>query len=311
MTALSTGAFYERAINNLTTLRKQSETLQAQIATGEKVQHSYENAVAAAQLRTLSLANTMAEADTSNITVAKTQLTQTDDVLSEFADILSQVQTLTTQAASATLNDTQRAAIGTQLKGYYQNLVNLANTTDSYGHALFGGQGTGQAYSYNADGTVKYDGTGSAPDLTLGPGLSVTAGITGPEFLTTGSGSSSTNLLNAIKALGDTLAAGSGGSTTGTSALASAANAALTQLNSGMDSITTAQTVIGARLAWVNTTETMQTQMKTLRENQQSDIGGTDMTSAIARLQETMTVLEASQSSFVKLANLSLFSMLN
>jgi len=31
----------------------------------------------------------------------------------------------------------------------------------------------------------------------------------------------------------------------------------------------------------------------------------------IARLQQTMTVLEASQASFVKLANLSLFSLIN
>ena len=38
--------------------------------------------------------------------------------------------------------------------------------------------------------------------------------------------------------------------------------------------------------------------------------GGADIAVAMSRLQETLTVLEASQASFVRLANLNLFSML-
>jgi len=48
-----------------------------------------------------------------------------------------------------------------------------------------------------------------------------------------------------------------------------------------------------------------------LRTNEESTVGGTDAATVIARLQQTMTVLEASQASFVKLANLSLFSLIN
>jgi flagellar hook-associated protein 3 FlgL len=39
-------------------------------------------------------------------------------------------------------------------------------------------------------------------------------------------------------------------------------------------------------------------------------IGGADLATTITRLQEVMTVLEASQASFVKLSGLSLFTML-
>ncbi len=40
------------------------------------------------------------------------------------------------------------------------------------------------------------------------------------------------------------------------------------------------------------------------------NVGGADIATTMTRLQETMTVLEASQAGFVRLANLSLFSML-
>ena len=41
-----------------------------------------------------------------------------------------------------------------------------------------------------------------------------------------------------------------------------------------------------------------------------ADVGGADIAVTMTRLQETLTILEASQASFVRLANLSLFSML-
>jgi flagellar hook-associated protein 3 FlgL len=44
--------------------------------------------------------------------------------------------------------------------------------------------------------------------------------------------------------------------------------------------------------------------------DQQASIGGADLASTMTRLQEISTVLEASQASFVRLANLSLFDVL-
>ena len=44
--------------------------------------------------------------------------------------------------------------------------------------------------------------------------------------------------------------------------------------------------------------------------DEQAAIGGADLATTMTRLQETMTVLEASQASFVRLANLTLFDMM-
>ena len=312
MSSVSTSAFYDNAIFNMTQLNKQTTDLQEQISTGNQYQYSYQDPLAAAQMRSLSTSDTLATADTATANAAKSQLTQTDDTLTQFTNIVQQIQTLTTQAANSTLTDTQRASIGTEIGSYYQNLVSLVNTKDSNGNALFGGQmGTGSAYT-TVGGVTSYQGTQTAATVSLGQGLSVTTGITGPEFLDYTSGGTSTNLLDVVKNLATTLQTGtSTGSTTGTSALATAANAALTQISDGLNAISTAQTIVGARLSWVNTTSTMQTNLTTIRAQQESDVGGTDMTSAVARLQQTMTVLQASQASFVKVASLSLFTYLS
>jgi len=81
-------------------------------------------------------------------------------------------------------------------------------------------------------------------------------------------------------------------------------------LDIGLEKVTTAQTVVGSRLNWIDL-------MSDRRENnaeriaeERADVGGADIAVTMTRLQETLTILEASQASFVRLANLSLFSML-
>jgi flagellar hook-associated protein 3 FlgL len=307
MTSVSTSAFYDSAIFNMTRLRESTNKLQQQISSGDKLAHAYDDPLAASQMRMLQASDTLATADTATTNAAKTQLTQTDDTLTEFATVVSQLQTLATQAANGTLSTSNRQAIGTQIAGYYQNLVSLANTKDANGNALFGGQGSGAAYTTDASGNVTYNGTATAATLSLGPGLSVTTGVTGPEFMNFTSNGTSKNLLSVVKNLAATLQ----DPTTTTSAAIAAAQTGMTDLNAGLDAISTSQTVVGTRLGWISTTTSMQTAIAAQRTNNETTVGGTDITAAAAQLSQQMTVLEASQASFIKLANLSLFSLIN
>ena len=310
MTSVSTSAFYDSAIYNMTQLQSSTQALQTQISTGNKLTNSYDDPLAAAQMRSLQRADALATADSTVSDSAQTNLNLTDNTLSQFSKIVTEVQTLATQAANSTLTDAQRSSVGTQITSYYNQMVSLANTSDANGNALFGGQGTGQAYSVDASGNATYVGGASAATATLGPNMTVTTGVTGPEFMDYTSGGTATNLLSVVKNLGTALTA-EGTSTSATAAgatAATAANAALTSLSDGLNSITTAQTQVGARLNWVTATAAMQTQYKTARATSDSNVGGTDMTSAIATLQQQMTVLQASQASFAKLSSLSLFT---
>ena len=68
--------------------------------------------------------------------------------------------------------------------------------------------------------------------------------------------------------------------------------------------------MVGARLNWIDLNTERQIQTGQLRAEEEAKVGGTDLTLAVSQLQQTMTVLEASQASFARLAALSLFDVL-
>ena len=53
----STSAFFERSVMDLTALRKQAEETQAEMSTGERLQRSSDDPVAASRLRQLARAD--------------------------------------------------------------------------------------------------------------------------------------------------------------------------------------------------------------------------------------------------------------
>ena len=299
----STSAFFDRAKTDIGSLRKRAEILQEQLGSGEKLSRSSDDPVAASRLRVLSRANELSNIDKSNANRANADLTLAGSALETFADYIIRAKELMTTAANGTLTEAQRAGIGYEIEQIYGNLIGLANSRDSNGHALFGGESSGDAYTVDAAGVATYAGTGSSGELALGDGQSITRGITGPEFLVFNHESVSTDLLTAVRTLGQALQ----GAVPDPQA---AANDGMKMLDSALDSITTAQTLIGSRLNWIELTGERRTNLSELRADEETTIGATDLATTIAELQQTMTVLEASQASFTKLASINLFDLI-
>lgn len=149
MINLSTGAFYERSTSQIGTLRAKAESLQQQIGTGERLERSSDDPVAAARLRMLARNERISTVDTRNSELAEADLTLTDETLGSIADVVVRVRELAVQAASSTLSDAQRSVIGTEVASLRDNLVLLANSRNISGHALLGGQASGAAYADN------------------------------------------------------------------------------------------------------------------------------------------------------------------
>lgn len=300
----STSAFYDRSMSDMADLRQRAEALQADLSRGQRIARSSDDPVGASRLRQLQRTDALSKIDTTNASKATTDLQLTDGALSSLADYVTRLKELTTQAANGTVTDAQRAGIGTEIASIRGNILQLMNSRDSAGNALFGGQSAGDAYSVDASGNATYIGTATTADLPLGDGQSVTKGMTGPEVLNFTVNGKSTDLLSALKTLADAMKAGGAGAT-------QAAQDGLAALDKGLDTITTAQTVVGSRLSWIDLTSERRTSQTEMRANEESDVGGTDITGTVAKLQQTMTVLQASQASFTKLASLSLFQLLN
>lgn len=299
----STSAFYDRATQDISSLRAQAEDLQAQLGRGQRLTRSSDDPVAASRLRALSRGEQLSGIDMTNANRASADLALADTALSSFAAFATRARELALYAANGTLSNEQRAGIGAELAQIHGNLVALANSRDAAGHALFGGETAGDAYALDALGNAGYVGTASSGDLSLGEGQGVTRGLTGPEFLNFNANGAPTNLMAVVKALGEALAGAAADP-------AQAARDALAPLGEGLEKITTGQTLVGSRLAWIDLTTERRINLSEMRGAEEAEIGATDIASTVASLQQLMLVLEASQASFTRLSGLSLFAMM-
>lgn len=302
MINLSTGAFYERATRQIGGLRERANDLQNQIGSGERLSRSSDDPVAAARLRTLERRERLAEVDQFNSDRAMDDLQLTDKALSTLTDLTARAKELAMQAANGSLGVEQRQLLRAEIDGVRASMLMVANSRNGAGQALFGGQAPGLAYEDLGAG-LTYVGTGTAESVGIGDGQTVTRAVTGPEVFSFNQGGVPTDMFAVLGTLSLALQDPLANHT-------AAGQAAMAGVDAGLEKISTAQTVVGSRMAWIEIIDDRRVTTGELVADERKAIGGADLATTMTRLQEVMTVLEASQASFVRLANLSLFDQI-
>ena len=300
----STSTFYTSTAEQLAALQHEVAAVNNSISTGNRFTAASQDPAAAAQMRQLQLQDSRAIADAALSNKATANLQLADSTMTSMINDINQARQLTTQAANGTLNSAERASIGTQIAQIQQDLAGLANTRDANGNALFGGGVAGNAYTINAAGAATYIGAATSQTLPIGGGQTVQTSLTGPELLNlTDAAGNPTDLISALGAIASALKTGGSGAQ-------GAAASALTTLANGLDAVTTAQTVIGSRESWLALNTQNQAAVSTARATEEAAVGHTDISAAAIRLQQLTTALQASQSCFVRMSQLSLFNVI-
>ncbi|MCL4673403.1 MAG: flagellar biosynthesis protein FlgL [Sphingomonadaceae bacterium] len=296
----STLGFHRSAQAYQAALRGEAEALQRQVATGERLERASDDPVAAARLRALARADRIAGVEAGNALRAREELGAASDRMDQMASTLVRARELAVLAANGATSAEGRAAIATEVAALRETMLSLANSTSANGEPLFAGQGSGPAYVEAADGTVTYVGTTDAGELEVGPGIAVQRGLAGPAILSFDHAGGPSDAFAVLGALEQGLRGGAGDP-------AMAARDSLVGLDAAIETLGRGQAVVGTRLAWVDTVETIASQMGESRAVEAADAGGADLAATISRLQQVMTALEASQASYARLASLSLF----
>jgi flagellar hook-associated protein 3 FlgL len=194
MMRISTSWQYQQSLNTM--LDQQSELAQTQneVSTGNAINVASDNPVGAAQI--VGLNHILAENTeyTSNITSANTRLSTETNTLSSVSNLLDSVNDLGLSAINGSLNSTDLGNIATELTQYRNQLVQLANTTDSNGQALFAGTSTTtEPFVMNSStGAVTYTGNDQQAYTAIGTGLQVANGDSGDAlFMSLPSGNGS------------------------------------------------------------------------------------------------------------------------
>ncbi|MEM7701649.1 MAG: flagellar biosynthesis protein FlgL [Pseudomonadota bacterium] len=299
----STGAFYERSLSQLSDLRGSLEGLQNQISTGVRISRGSEDPAAASRLRTLARTERLADVQEDNADKLARDLEEASGEAQGVANLLARARELAILAANDPTGESGRAAIAEELVQLEEELFDRANAATLTGEPLFAGTAAGPAFVREADGTVTYNGNTDIASVPVAPGTELERGITGAQLFQFDQGGTTSSAFAVLSNLSAALQPGSVDP-------AAAAKAALDGLDAAIDNTTRNQTVLGTRLAWVEVIQDNQQNRALTVAEQRSDLGDTDLGEAVARLQQTQAALEASQLSFARLANLTLFDAL-
>ncbi|WP_228241641.1 flagellar biosynthesis protein FlgL [Porphyrobacter sp. GA68] len=292
-------AFNSRSAGQMAALRSAAERLQEQIATGERLTRSSDDPVAGALLRRLGRSDRLAAVERENAGRAASNLTLAGEALSQMASDLVRIRELAVQATSGTQSVAARQAIGVEIMQLRTGIIASANSKDAAGGPLFAGTAGAPAYVLSATGEAIYMGAPDPGTLRLDDQEEIPSGVVGPQFMTFSSGGAQVDLTGLLKELSDRLQAGM-----------TADSAILTQLDDALGTISRTQTVVGARLAYLDTVRDRLLTAEVARAQSAADAGGVDFATSIARLQETLTALEAAQAGYARLSSLTLFAAL-
>ncbi|WP_296719057.1 flagellar hook-associated protein FlgL [Erythrobacter sp.] len=299
----STGSFFNRSLAQMADLRAGIERQQTQIATGVRIERGSDDPAAAAQLRSIARREALASVEGDNAAQLDQDLGAASTELEAVTALLQRARELAVQAANDPTGADGRQAIAFELEQLSEELFTRANATSLTGEPLFAGLSSGTAFTRDGLGNVTYSGTPASGAVPVAPGTAIDRGLPGNEVFEFVSGGIPTS---AFAVLGGLAAALGGGSPDP----AAAANAALEGIDAALDTASRAQTIIGTRMAWVEQVQQQQDTRGVALAERRSRVGDTDIAEAIARLQQSLTALEASQAAFTRVSSLSLFDAL-
>jgi flagellar hook-associated protein 3 FlgL len=181
MIRISTSWMYQQSVNTMLNQQNELDETENEVSTDNAINVASDNPVGAAQI--VGLNHILAENTqyTSNISSTNTRLSTESSTLSSISNLLDSVNDLGLSAMSSTNNSSDLSNMATELEQYRNQLVQLANTTDANGQALFGGTSTTTTpFVLNSStGTVTYAGNDQQSYAAIGQGLQVANGDPG------------------------------------------------------------------------------------------------------------------------------------
>jgi len=399
---ISTAEITSQAILAIDNQSSALQVTENEVSTGLAVQTAADNPVAAAQIVQLSQQQAQLTQYGSNLSSAQTRLSLEESSLSTATTTLQSIRDLAVQAGDATLSDSDRAQIATQIQTQIQALLGTANTKDANGEYLFAGYAVQtQPFATDGAGNVSYQGdsgtrliqispdqsvadsdTGAAAfmDVPAGNGTFTTAAAaanSGSASIDTGSVLNSTQWVpddytltfntptsyqivdnttgttvvangaytsgSAIQfqgvqvtvtgtpAAGDSFSVAPSGNQSMFTTLTNLATAlsqpadspaakaqlttsiasALTNIDQGINHLSTVSASVGERINQLTAQSTTNTATSTALTTQQSSLQDVDYASAVSTLSQQMVGLQAAEQSYAAVAQLSLFKYLN
>ncbi|MGC4394842.1 flagellar hook-associated protein FlgL [Hydrogenophaga sp. T2] len=156
---IATSNQYDRTVAQLGMRQTELARQQERMSTGKQVLKASDDPVAATLNEASRNRSSRLEADLRALNASRTSLQQAESGLAESGELMIKVKELLVSAGNGSYTDAERADIARQLEGLREQLITVANRTDSSGRTLYGGLGGNSVpfvdvYSPSGNGVV-------------------------------------------------------------------------------------------------------------------------------------------------------------
>lgn len=179
---ISTNTIYETGTN---LMLQQQETLiktQQQLSTGRRILTPSDDPISAAQVLSITQAESLNKQYSVNRTSANSSLGLEENVLRKVTSLLQDIHSSTVYAGNASLTDTDRKILATELRSQLESLVGLANTTDEKGQFLFSGYQASTKPFVHTGLNVQYAGDQGQRLNQVGPARQIAVSDSGTDI---------------------------------------------------------------------------------------------------------------------------------
>ncbi len=304
---MSTSLMFDRAIAQMGITQDRLSKTQMQLTTSKEVLKPSDAPDKSAAMTRLKTAIARQDSYLATINTVMDKLKQQETAVDGASDVLIRIKELTVQAANDTNGPEDRKLINIEIKELRDQLMSLANTQDINGNYIFSGSRTSKQ-AFNADGSrpVTYEGDQTVNAVGVGDERNVleNRAATQPFARTIRmAADGSPQSIGFFQVLDDLSAALETNNY-------QAIQRAVSEVGDMHQGMSESLARIGSSM---NTLETQRSlaEQNTLRLKETlSRIEDVDYTEAITRMNKDMLALQAAQSSFAKISQLTLFSYL-
>jgi len=280
---------------------------QQQLASGLRILSPADDVIGATQVVALQQNIDSISQFQENADAAVSRLSSEENALTQTINILQRSRELAIQGNNGAISADNRNAIAAELRENLASVLSLANTVDGNGEYLFAGYNVNTAPFTQVENPVgsglydfNYSGDNGQRNIQVGATRQIPVGDPGDEVFVNVplAGGGTQDLFETLEQLAVSFEAN-------TTDPAAAEN-----LLRGIDHLDGFRAKIGARMNAIDSHRQFNADMKVETEKRLSEVRDLDYAEAISRMNLQLAGLEASQKSFSRIQNLSLFNYL-
>jgi flagellar hook-associated protein 3 FlgL len=277
MNQISSFYQYSASLNQIQKSGDAYFAAQRKVSTGKRINDISDDPTGVSNVLSMASVKAGLAQYSANLDRANSWYTTTENSFTEATTLLNRANALTVSGATATVGQSERSAMASEMTSIRDRLVQLANTKAGNGDYIFAGTATRTAPFTASGGVLTYNGDLGTLKVEAAPGQTVDLSLPGTQaFFTT-----------TYKTLTDTITALQNNDTSTLS------NASLTNIQAALQSSNLSQGEVGNRVRTIADYQGDQTRRIQELTKGISDVTDVDLSQAITDYQSAQTAYQA------------------